>query len=597
MAYSLVQNPTAANGGGTSIAKAFSSNVVAGNTLVAFATTDPNTTHTYSSSGDTWTTIGPFFNSVAGQSISIGVCLNATGGAKTVTCTFGATGIFNGIIIAEFSGTSSGIDTNTAGQHLATSTTPTDSTMTIGNDNELIVSYIILDSSGSTTTAGSGFTLLTQDTTDLASAEYQVQTSKTNVAPSFNQSVSVASGIISAAIKPATGGTTPPPNYLPDIPVEVIFQLLIDQQNRVISSTAGPDQTVNADGIITGEQVGTPLIAPVITGDGIPSSEQVGTPSISATYTISADGIVTGEQLGNPTTVLFITAQGIPSSEQVGTPSLSVAISGQGIPTAEQVGTPTITTTYTVNAQGIPSAEVFGTPSVGQSVTPQGIPTAEQVGTPTVSATYTISAQGIPSAERVGTPTTTLFITTAGIPSAEVVGVPGFSIIVAVNAFGVPSAEQLGSPTVTPGSVTVTAAGIPSAERAGSPTVTAAGAVISPAGIPSAEALGKISITTGPVTVAVHGIPTSEAFGRTQVSLGFITQNIAAAGITSGERLGSGYAGVQVDIDIIAGTGIPQLIWVDRPALTSNVTPDTLVNVDEPALPADTSTPTLVVET
>src|SRR5262245_10818319 len=44
MAYSLVQNPTAANGGGTSIAKAFSSNVVAGNTLVAFATTDPTLT-------------------------------------------------------------------------------------------------------------------------------------------------------------------------------------------------------------------------------------------------------------------------------------------------------------------------------------------------------------------------------------------------------------------------------------------------------------------------------------------------------------------------------------------------------------------------
>lgn len=205
---SLVQNPAPANGTGTSIAKAFSSNVTAGNTLVAFATTDPNTTHTFSSPGDTWQTIGPFFESGAGQTISIGVCFNATGGAKTVTCTFGATGIFLGIIIAEFSNTPAytALDVKTTGQHVANGNPVTDASMVTTANGDLVVSLTIMDSTGVTVTAGTGFTLLTQDTTDLMSAEFQTQSSAGSIAPTFNVSANANAGIISAAF--LAGGPT-----------------------------------------------------------------------------------------------------------------------------------------------------------------------------------------------------------------------------------------------------------------------------------------------------------------------------------------------------------------------------------------------------
>lgn len=202
MGYALVQNPAAASGSGASISKAFGSNIGADNTLVAFATCDPNTTHTYSSPGDTWTTIGPFFDAAAGQSISIGVCFGATAGAKTVTCTFGATGTFDGLIISSFSGgpTTMSIDKQTSGQNNGSSSTPTDASMTTTAAGDLVIGCLILNSLGATISAGSGFTLINTDAASSLSGEYQVQSAAGAIATSWSLSAGTTSATISVAL-------------------------------------------------------------------------------------------------------------------------------------------------------------------------------------------------------------------------------------------------------------------------------------------------------------------------------------------------------------------------------------------------------------
>ena len=203
MTWSLVQNPAAANGSGSSINKTFASNVTAGNMLVAFATTDPNTTCTFSSSGDVWTTTNSFFNTGAGQMLFIGVAFNVTGGSKTVTATFGSTGNFNGLIIAEFSGgtATSAVDVSTPGRHNASSTTPTDAAMVTTANGDLTLSLVLLDTSGATITAGGGATLTTVDTTDNMAGEFFEQASAGSIAMTFNLTSGAANATTSVAIK------------------------------------------------------------------------------------------------------------------------------------------------------------------------------------------------------------------------------------------------------------------------------------------------------------------------------------------------------------------------------------------------------------
>jgi hypothetical protein len=287
----LVQNPTAANGSGTTVAKAFGSNVTGGNTLVAFATTDHNTTHTFSSTGDVWQTIGTFFETGAGQSISIGVCFNASSGAKTVTATFGTTGTFNGIIIAEFSNVPaySLPDVNTPGQHVTSGNPVTDASMTTTADGDLIVSVTIMDAGGVTVTAGTGFTLLTQDTTDLMSAEFETQSSAGSIAPTFNVSTAANAGIISAAFKTSAATVSEGQTSTNRHPGKGPGKARFFQSPR-------PTQTgniVNIDGSLTVTANLTATVAVTHTVSGSLTVTANRTSTVAVTHTISGSLVVT----------------------------------------------------------------------------------------------------------------------------------------------------------------------------------------------------------------------------------------------------------------------------------------------------------------
>jgi hypothetical protein len=204
MAIALVQSTKTTAGGTTSYTLAYGSNLAAASLLVAFATTGANTSITFSdNNGGSWTTIGPFFESVSGQSIAIGYAANHAAGATTVTVTLGTSAGFNTLQISEWSGaaTSSVLDTNTAGRQNASSTTPSDASMTTAGNGELVVGCII-GGSGAAATAGAGFTVVQTDATNGFFSEYQVQTSAGSIACAYNISPSQTTGTISAAFKP-----------------------------------------------------------------------------------------------------------------------------------------------------------------------------------------------------------------------------------------------------------------------------------------------------------------------------------------------------------------------------------------------------------
>lgn len=205
MAYTLAQNPVSASGSGTSVAKAFASNVTAHSLLIAMVTTDAATPGTFNASGGgTWIFGAAKKEPVSTQWVAICYCLDATGGAPpTISVNWTGAGTFNGILIAEFTngGLGSVFDTITAGS-TGTSTTPTDSAMTLSG-TDCVVSYAVGNLSGFPTSAGSGFTLGTnKDTTNSAGWEYALAATS-SITPTMT-ATSQAWGIISAAFKSAS---------------------------------------------------------------------------------------------------------------------------------------------------------------------------------------------------------------------------------------------------------------------------------------------------------------------------------------------------------------------------------------------------------
>jgi hypothetical protein len=188
---------------GTTIAQAYGGAVSSGSLLVAFASCGTNTTITFSDGTNTWHTISTFFDSTITQMFAIGYAENAAAGTPTVTATFGTSAQFRGLIISEFTNilTSGSLDKNTAGQHLALSTTPTDSTMTTTANGELVVS-VLQEHASVVPTAGPGFsTIQTENTGSGISAEWQVQGNAGPIAPSFGINPAEADGIMSATFK------------------------------------------------------------------------------------------------------------------------------------------------------------------------------------------------------------------------------------------------------------------------------------------------------------------------------------------------------------------------------------------------------------
>jgi hypothetical protein len=211
VAYVFGQNPTAVEGTGTSISKAFASNTTAHSLLVALLTVDTGVTigTLAFSGGGTWVVAGSVLNTADTQWVVIGYCLDATGGATTVQANWTGSSSFNGLFIAEFTngGVASLFDTSTAGR-LQTGTTITDVAVS-ASDNAVVISHINI-SGVAVTSAGGGFTLWTNnETTFFDWGEYQVLTGAGSVTPTFNLASSGASGIISAAFKPAAAAAGP----------------------------------------------------------------------------------------------------------------------------------------------------------------------------------------------------------------------------------------------------------------------------------------------------------------------------------------------------------------------------------------------------
>lgn len=209
MAISKVQSTSTSTGSGgssTTVAVAYTSNVTANNNLIAVAGGAANTTCTFSSPSDTWNTIATFWDGNIGQLLSLGYAENVTGGAKTVTATFGVSTIFKSIIIEEWSGlaTSSSLDTNTTGLHVPATTTPADNAMTTTANGDLIIGCIVSD--GVTISAGSGFTLDIYDSGNHYGAEFQVQTSSGSITVGWTLGSSAQAAVISAAFKAGGGG-------------------------------------------------------------------------------------------------------------------------------------------------------------------------------------------------------------------------------------------------------------------------------------------------------------------------------------------------------------------------------------------------------
>ena len=210
MAYTRLQSPAVANGSGSSISKAFAGSTTAHSLMVAFVTTDAATPGTFTySGGGTWASLGSFKETGgSGQWISIGYCLDATGGsAPTIQASWTGAGTFNGLIITEVSApgnVASVLDANTTGKEITagTTSTPTDNSVA-ASAGDYVVSYM-LSAAATTISAGASFTLIQTDTTDVAASEDLINAAGT-LSPSFGVTGTPAVAIMSAAFKPAGG--------------------------------------------------------------------------------------------------------------------------------------------------------------------------------------------------------------------------------------------------------------------------------------------------------------------------------------------------------------------------------------------------------
>ena len=208
MAITLTQSTqVAATGSATTSVIAYGSNVAGTSLLVAVAYYGANTTCTFTDdNGGSWSTLGPFWDSGIGQAIAIGYAANHGAGATTVTATYGVSSSFRTLQISEWAGaaTTSVLDTNTTGQHNATSTTPSDASMSTAINGELVVGGCG-GGAGNAATAGTGFTVVQTDAVNGIFSEYQVQTTAGSISCAYNISPSQTTVTISAAFKPAGG--------------------------------------------------------------------------------------------------------------------------------------------------------------------------------------------------------------------------------------------------------------------------------------------------------------------------------------------------------------------------------------------------------
>ncbi|HSX34101.1 MAG TPA: hypothetical protein VLF62_00465 [Candidatus Saccharimonadales bacterium] len=152
---------------GTTAPVAFPVNVTAGNFIVVAISWDTTPTQSFSCAdtrGSTYTNIGTVWNDATNtQGMSICYAPNITGGANTVTVTFGASVNFRRVVVSEYSGvaTSNPVDVY-GGIGAATTTATTDGTapsnITTTQDGDLIFGASNLTAALRGYSAGTNFT-------------------------------------------------------------------------------------------------------------------------------------------------------------------------------------------------------------------------------------------------------------------------------------------------------------------------------------------------------------------------------------------------------------------------------------------------------
>jgi hypothetical protein len=504
VAIARVQSPTAANGSGTSVAKAFGSNVTAGSLLVAFATTDGSGTFTFSSTGaPSWANITPFLCSISGQWISIGYCKNAPAGATTVTCTFGAGGSFNGLIVSEYSGADAGapLDVNTAGQNLSSSSTPTDSPMS-ATGADLVVSYLML-ASAATISAGSGFTIIQQDTTDGAAAEDQILAGGGSIAPSFSLSSAQASGIMSAAFKAtsnpddlgAGGGGNPAapgvPQYMPTMHGFPAFMAPWHRPPMTLSRNWGDDVVVAS--ALTGDAATT--VAAGLTADG--SVATFGAAACTVSAGLTAAGVAATSSGAATTVTAALTASGtvgVSSSAATTVTAALTATGTVGVSTgAASTITAALTATGTANAGLSSGAATTVTAALAAAGT---VATAAGAAT---TVTATVTASGV-AATSTGAATTV----TAGLAATGTVG------------------KSTGATSTITATLTATGTAAVGPSSGAATTVTATFA-----------ATGTVGRSSGAATTITATLGAVGAAGKSGAAASTFTINLTAAGTSS----------------------------------------------------------------
>ena len=224
MAFALVQQAISAAGGiaGTAISQAFTNTVGVGNLVYGFIQWDfggsLNITSVTDDKGNTYTIADNVNNATDNQRMAAFYKENLTNAPKTISGNFASSASFARIEICEISGaaTASAIDGHTA-QAEAASTSHSSGNITTTQNGDWIAGGAMSSNTGSTITAGSGFTIDNSGggavTLPMAS-EHQTQTTAGTIAGTFTFGTSARAVTAVMAFKASSSSQTlTPPLY------------------------------------------------------------------------------------------------------------------------------------------------------------------------------------------------------------------------------------------------------------------------------------------------------------------------------------------------------------------------------------------------
>jgi hypothetical protein len=226
MAWSLVQSRQQTGGGTTSTARAFASNVVAGNILIAAISAGglvgsvPVSSVT-DSQGNTWNQVGTATQAPAGDYIQIFYAIAGSSAANTVTANFPGSSQGDTLTIFEFSGNGTTLASllNTSSSNSGTSNAPAAGAVTPSADGCLFFAAEVDSANDAVTiTAGTDFTIqqtqLTSSTLERIGTESYAQPTAVSHNGNFTLGSSVSWACKLAVFNP---------------PITAVIQDLIDE--------------------------------------------------------------------------------------------------------------------------------------------------------------------------------------------------------------------------------------------------------------------------------------------------------------------------------------------------------------------------------